>query len=649
MKIKKVDITGFRAYEKHGDGTFDFTINNGEVADFVSIFAPNGFGKSSFYDAIEWAITNNISRYTRDSLRSNNDSTSLYLNTKKSGQSILRNRYISDSDPTNVVVETTSTDPFKRELRKAANGRRDFKFDPKDTDPATKHLTEIFLSQDAIDSFLKEEKPESRYEKFMSNFGGEDEEYRLKINALLKTCVQEIKGLKQEELRLQGVLNEPIHKQGLQHINDTIQTLRGFGENLELVDTQYSLSIDLDYKNSIAIKRQENLSTLGLLKEKKLIVNECLVGLKNFFHDKNQELNLRKRLFSLESNKLELDERNKFIASVSELESKLGLLAESIASHNIHKSNLESYRINKQLIKDYDVRRSNLINESNALRANLILNQQRFENSIVAITKLDHNFNKSKEDLSNAQNKFSKITSIESELSLLEAQLEAIKDKLLSYQSTIQDRKKKIEQVNNLDVSRDLLNLSKFTSVNVSNDLINKLVGEINRSNFLKSLIDKYSREQNQLGDQQDSIVQLVSLARELITHTKSEICPLCSQKYESYQALVERILNNKGLSLQQKKISAQIEEAESELILLSKSISESVGYIEDLKNTKIKILESELNKNLDEQDEYVLNRQAIMLNIEQIEAELVDLKDQTFNLSWLCCTKVFLKSSSAI
>lgn len=102
-----------------------------------------------------------------------------------------------------------------------------------------------------------------------------------------------------------------------------------------------------------------------------------------------------------------------------------------------------------------------------------------------------------------------------------------------------------------------------------------------------------------------------------------------------SYHELVGRILNNKGLSQQQKKIETQIEEAESEFVLLSKSISESIIRIEDIKNKKIKLLESELNKNLDEQDKYVLNQQTIMLNIEQIRAELVDLKSQTLNLSF--------------
>jgi exonuclease SbcC len=47
MKIKSVKITGFRAFEKEENSTFDFT-SNGEIMDFASIYAPNGFGKTSF-------------------------------------------------------------------------------------------------------------------------------------------------------------------------------------------------------------------------------------------------------------------------------------------------------------------------------------------------------------------------------------------------------------------------------------------------------------------------------------------------------------------------------------------------------------------------------------------------------------------------
>lgn len=63
MKIKKVEIEGFRAYRFKDDGTFDFTNKDDIPSNFVAIYAPNGFGKSSFYDAVEWAITHNLDRF----------------------------------------------------------------------------------------------------------------------------------------------------------------------------------------------------------------------------------------------------------------------------------------------------------------------------------------------------------------------------------------------------------------------------------------------------------------------------------------------------------------------------------------------------------------------------------------------------------
>ena len=65
MKFKRVEIQAFKSYLNKKDGTFDFTVNE-EPADIVSIYAPNGFGKTSLYDAIDFCITNNISRFIRD-------------------------------------------------------------------------------------------------------------------------------------------------------------------------------------------------------------------------------------------------------------------------------------------------------------------------------------------------------------------------------------------------------------------------------------------------------------------------------------------------------------------------------------------------------------------------------------------------------
>ena len=62
MKFKKVEVSAFRIYDRPEDGTFDFTTKTGETANFVSLYAPNGFGKTSFYDAVEWGMTNTIGR-----------------------------------------------------------------------------------------------------------------------------------------------------------------------------------------------------------------------------------------------------------------------------------------------------------------------------------------------------------------------------------------------------------------------------------------------------------------------------------------------------------------------------------------------------------------------------------------------------------
>ena len=60
-KIKEIDIGNFRAYKDLQ--RFNFTYDNGrKIADLVAIYAPNGYGKTSFFDAIEWAVTDKIGR-----------------------------------------------------------------------------------------------------------------------------------------------------------------------------------------------------------------------------------------------------------------------------------------------------------------------------------------------------------------------------------------------------------------------------------------------------------------------------------------------------------------------------------------------------------------------------------------------------------
>ena len=65
MKINKVNIRAFRLF---GDESVDFSAkkDSRKTANFVALYAPNGFGKTSFFDSMEFCMTGKIHRLERE-------------------------------------------------------------------------------------------------------------------------------------------------------------------------------------------------------------------------------------------------------------------------------------------------------------------------------------------------------------------------------------------------------------------------------------------------------------------------------------------------------------------------------------------------------------------------------------------------------
>ncbi|EMK7368605.1 AAA family ATPase [Escherichia coli] len=279
MKFKSVDIVGFRAYALEGDGAFDFSNPDGKVSNFIAIYAPNGFGKSSFYDAMEWAITNNIGRYIRESQRTNNGAASLYLNNSESSQRILKNRYIAEDAPSYVKVRATGNKEFERSVRRPALGQRDYTYDTARTDKTTKHLADIFLSQDAIDVFLKEERPEQRYDRFMGAFGGTDEKYRSSLFSSIKSCNRELKQLNDTISELEGSLREPSLDFSVDEVNKTIDEINLNGGRFPNIESGFS-ELEQTELMSLLSKHVIELNTkLTSLRQQELTIDTCLGNL----------------------------------------------------------------------------------------------------------------------------------------------------------------------------------------------------------------------------------------------------------------------------------------------------------------------------------------------------------------------------------
>src|SRR5690242_13598773 len=121
MKVKKVEISAFRIFEDAKNATFDFRMNNGEPADFISLYAPNGFGKTSFYDAIEWCMTNNVHRFWQNERVTKESLNTLHELSDKEKITLLKNTNVPKNTIPYVSIETDAG-INKRELR--VHGKR---------------------------------------------------------------------------------------------------------------------------------------------------------------------------------------------------------------------------------------------------------------------------------------------------------------------------------------------------------------------------------------------------------------------------------------------------------------------------------------------------------------------------------------------
>jgi len=303
MKIKKVEIQAFRAYDRVENGTFDFKRNeDGEYADFISLYAPNGFGKTSFYDAVEYGYTKNIDRFLKNIKINQESAKSEKIINQGYTQYILRNKYSDLTLDSYIKIQLSNVqDPIIRNIpTNTRKGSSDFKFDEKETE--NKYFKEVILSQDWISGFLKEDKPENRYRTFMEYFGDNElDKYYNTLSALLSQNEKEIKRLNDQLKGIQLKLKFDGDKDILSKINNTIEVLNKKIKLFNRIDSQTSEIDILDLTNSITeqlsiidfeITRHQNLiSDLDRL----IIGNEALIGFKQFKEYSDNLKNLVKK------------------------------------------------------------------------------------------------------------------------------------------------------------------------------------------------------------------------------------------------------------------------------------------------------------------------------------------------------------------
>lgn len=634
MKFNSVEISGFRIYNKPEDANFNFITENGETADFVSLFAPNGFGKTSFYDAVEWAVTNNIERFW---VNSNHTKSSLSMLRQLNPEQIrlLKNRN-TENEVWVKIVDSENKEYKNRILKVPGQKHFDIYEDGKGREDVD--FLNVILSQEWISRFLKEADGKIRYKKFMESNPGlsEIDAYYQNVIALSGANDTKVDDLEKEIKEFQDRISDTSEKDLLAKVNAQIVHVNQFEKNdtlneIEITSTQKEIS---DFQDALTdviaedseIRRLEKLLTYIQLAQngntdflssnqyfeelrkladtngRKKIIDENLLYFKNQAAITNEITQKKTSKAEISTQLKALHEIEKSIPSYDDTVSKI---EKKNKLKNQHQLNLEKLRL------DIEESNRNLIDVEGTNRK---LERQRLEvkEQLEKIPELKRN----QETL---------IKSIQS----LKEKSEPQRKKALASQSDftrIEDEIKELEKVN----QEFELGQYSETSLDKNEEQIQNLK-LIETLEAQRLLLKKELKSIHERIDAQESLnktlSEFIASGLAIVNKQETDTCPLCSQTYDNHQALADRILNNNALN---ESIKTLLEERSNKQLEIDENIATVNKLSERIKefySKKLNEIQNQLkiSKELKETEQSLLDELSKKLKVEN--ERLLDLK----------------------
>lgn len=628
MKIKKVEIEAFRAYKSRSDGTFDFT-NDGDVAaNFVAIYAPNGFGKSSFYDAVEWAITNHMARLGGEYNKANYENAAKITKDDNVGQEILRNKYVDKNIRTKVVVSTTRPLPFERKLPKVRSNGRDLRFGD-NSQRENDFFRQVILSQDEIDRFLREAKPQERYTKFMESFGGDIEIARKELSVLINDNKIELNNLNKKRESILEQLKQPIDSSIFKKFNSIAVELNKLGENIQLPDESFSSQDEYALNVSLISRRHE-------LDSSRLTNNRTVEA--------------------LEDRLLKISETELHVRSLAEQNLHLAKLVKGVADADRYQSLLDSYEKCAEDQKTTHMHMTRIIEvidcidnflkiESHLLELSTsqkIISEERtkicaqlagFETTINQLNKelkaVDDRVAILRKTVDNAGQVYLELANNRARVSNLTQQISKKEVSIKIDKSRLGELNRELTRLSELNINATSLSNGNLGTLLLEPTKVEQLTRCYAEFDVIESQIQAVHVTQKALSEQMELHERLIAIGIDYLSVRPSSICPLCTAPHPSADGLLDKI---KGRNL----LSELSEENSKQLLFFSTRQKEILQSIQDITQCAIDSkaqLIINLNKELSETDERLT---LAGRDIYSIEAELKTLEKRTTELESL-------------
>ncbi|HIF9106661.1 TPA: AAA family ATPase [Photobacterium damselae] len=661
MKIKKVEIQAFKGYLKKEDSTFDFMIND-EPAKLVAIHAPNGYGKTSFYDAIDYAITNNIHRYIRiPSIRTlNNKLSSDQIHDSGydfSSKLILRN--INNPDKLNTTINVDTTIENFNVSISADKATRDYIFDPNKTPKDRKFFEKIILSQEAIDGYIRESRPEQRYIDFIECQSDDIKELESSRSELYQAIsdVTSMKTIIEDKLNLLKKESIDSHKDSIvkenftKYVNELIQlgielpSFEGVEHNkikeqIEMVlnnklylmeEKNKSLNEEKEIiKKEISKYHAEYIKSFRDIKILSLEKNTVLCNKNNY---ENYQL-LTKKIFD---ENLDLGLKVKLKNEVDEYKEKIpAYIKAKLNVTSLIKSNEEKYRQIKEL-SAVNTKLNKIIDNSkeiinNGLSYINVLQRKR--------DGLDGNYLKLNELINKKNALIEKSNKDNSELSLNESKVTEISETISKIKNIDfisngwENRLQELALITSDDYELILSNKTKLQNIQIEENKLKQSASNLKENEEELKILQGYG---------------LTYLSK--VSNSNISNCPLCYSSFGNHEKLCESIQNNEYLkdfidpiyqkNLVFRKEKDAINSSTNEIVqryelLMLQCLSENQLILNDLLSEKEKIKEI-ISKNgnaLHDIDKQIFDLFSITqgkdkdTNIKDINSEIIRYKN---------------------
>jgi len=638
MKFKKVEIQAFRAYNEVQDGTFDFITKSNEIADFISIYAPNGFGKTSFYDAVEWGFTNNIGRFLR------RDKDNLSSAKSEGSNYILWNKTAKEKGIGCVVrLHTTSaTEPIERKIPKLKANQRDFKFEEKETITGSEYFQQVLLSQEWIDAFLKEDDASVRYEKFIKSFGDVNLDNKYKtIIELIKHNGTKIGGLIQELRELQSRINFDFDPEVLLKINSEIGKLNEKGEKIPLVQFDYTEKHIQQLTDLINGRITDLRYEVNKLQEKIAAINSAITGdnissinVELYFENKDRIKQSNEKLVSLNKIKKQFEEFYEAERVKKNKEEELHKITQAQLKFSELLAIYPKYQeVNKELatitdlidkrneeLKEIDLKLKPLINTNNEIGAKLnseIESFQKTSSKLAAIPELA----KSLDEKNTEKKNLTLLTDSSTKTSFKHEESISIIAKEINYWN---------ELVNQISI--DDFQIPENERINIFYESIKKLKLSVNLISDVGAALNKIESEIADANKLNADIEQLISKGADIVSKSQSSVCPLCKHDHDKFETLIQKVSENTFLSERMKNLLALKNKNGQDLENLLKQQKEEKETLLTTINGNINSLKQNQAKETIAKNELVKVIEGHKLKVQNLDAEINKLLKELGN-----------------